>query len=153
MRRPIDVRNRQLHGRASWQSVTAAVFSGAIVALAQASDPVDSSPHDNPSLVARPSDIATGKFVQSPQGTVIGQVREVVPEQDSGRPAYVLIAADSGVTPIPYWAIGHLLRDAHIVVDRSMLESAPRVPASGAPENGGVTRWREQVDSYWNAYR
>lgn len=151
MRQPADFRSRELHARASWQSLTAAVCS-AIVTVAQASDPVDRSPNDNPSLVTTPSDIAAGKLVQSPQGTVIGQVHEVIPEPASGRPAYVLVATDSGVTAIPYWAIGHLLRDAHIVVDRSMLAEAPRIPGSAAPKNGDGS-WREQADRYWNAYR
>jgi hypothetical protein len=133
-------------------SLAAAIFAGATVTLAQASDPIDSSPRDNPSLVARPSDIASGKLVQSPQGTVIGAVHEVISEPASGRPAYVLISTDSGATAIPYWAIGHLIRDAHIVIDRSTLAEAPRIPGSGAPKDGD-TSWKARADSYWNAYR
>jgi hypothetical protein len=132
--------------------VITAFFVGALMPLAQAADPVDQSPPDNPSIVARATDVTAGKIVQSPQGTIIGRVHDVLPEPSNGQPAYIMIDTDSGVTPLPYWAIGHLLRDAHIVIDRSLLAEAPRIPGGGEPRYGD-TRWKEQADSYWSAFR
>ena len=155
MRRLTEFRDRRRHGRASWRSLTAAVCAGAFMSLAQASDPIDNSPSDNPSLVVRPSDIAAGKLVQSPEGFVIGTVHDVLHEPASGRPAYIVIATDSGFKPIPSYAIGHLLRDAHIVIDRSTLAAAPRIPGNEEPKDDedAATPWRQQADSYWSRYR
>jgi hypothetical protein len=123
--------------------------------LAQASDPIDNSPSDNPSLVARPSDIVAGKLVQSPEGKVIGTVHDVLREPGSGRPAYIVIATDSGFKAIPSYAIGHLLRDAHIVIDRSTLAGAPQIPGNEEPKDdeAAAAPWRQQADSYWSRYR
>jgi hypothetical protein len=129
--------------------LSVAVCAVALVAAAQASDPIDNSPRDNPSLVTRPSDVAAGKLVQSPEGTVIGTVHDVLPEPANGQPAYILVATDSGLTAIPYWVIGHLILDAHIVIDRSKLAEAPRMPRGAKPED---SHWREQADDYWSAY-
>jgi hypothetical protein len=152
MKRLAEFRDGGRLGRAWLWCATAALCAGTGVSLAQASDPIDNSPHDTPSLVARARDVAAGKLVQSPQGTVIGTVQDLLSEPSSEQPAYVLVATDSGITPIPYWAITHLLRDAHIVVDRSMLAAAPRIPGSGEPK-GRDAHWMEQADSYWRAYR
>jgi hypothetical protein len=135
--------------------MTAAVCAGAFVTLAQASDPIDNSPSDNPSLVARASDVTAGKLVQSPEGMVIGTVHAVLREPASGRPAYIVIATDSGLKPIPSYAIGHLLRDAHIVIGRSTLAGAPRIPGNEAPrdDEDAAAPWKQQADSYWRGYR
>ena len=155
MRRLIEFRDRTRHGRASWCALTAAVCAGAFITLAQASDPIDNSPSDSPSLVAGPSDIAAGKLVQSPEGMVIGTVHNVLREPASGRPAYIVIATDSGFKAIPSYAIGHLLRDAHIVIDRSMLAGAPQIPANveSNEDKDAATPWRQQAESYWSKYR
>ncbi len=155
MRRRTEFRNRRWHGHASWRLLTAAVCAGAFVTLAQASDPIDNSPGDNPSLVVRPSDIAAGKLVQSPEGMVIGTVHDVLRETASDGPAYIVIATDSGFKPIPSYAIGHLLRDAHIVIDRSTLAAAPQIPGNEEPKDGeeAASPWRQQADSYWSRYR
>jgi hypothetical protein len=155
MRRLTEFRDRRRHGRASWRSLTAAICAGGFITLAQASDPIDNSPSDNPLLVVRPSDIAAGKLVQSPEGFVIGTVHDVLREPASGRPAYIVIATDSGFKAIPSDAIGHLLRDAHIVIDRSTLAGAPQLPANEEPKDDedAATPWRQQADSYWSRYR
>jgi hypothetical protein len=116
-------------------------------------EPIDKSPPDNPSLVSKPSDVIAGKLVQSPEGAVIGTVQEVLREPDSGRTAYILVATDSGSKAIPSYAISHLLRDAHIVIDRTMLAHAPRMPDGAKPDNQDVANWRERADDYWSAYR
>jgi hypothetical protein len=156
MRRPPDFSDRRRHARASWRSMTAAVCAAAFVTLAQASDPVDNSPSDNnPSLVVRPSDIAFGKLVQSPEGMIIGTVHDVLREPVSSRPAYIVIATASGFKPIPSFAIDHLLRDAHIVIDRSTLARAPQIPGNEEPkaDEDAAAPWRQQADSYWSGYR
>jgi hypothetical protein len=155
MRRLSEFRDRRRHGRASWRSLTAAVCAGAFITLAHASDPIDNSPSDNPSLVVRPSDITAGKLVQSPEGMVIGTVHDVLREPASSRPAYIVIATDSGFKAIPAYAIDHLLRDAHIVIDRSTLAGAPQIPGNEDPKDDkdAAAPWRQQADSYWSGYR
>ena len=155
MRRLTEFRDRRRHGRAPWRSMTAAVCAGAFVTLAQASDPIDNSPRDNPSMVVRPSDIAAGKLVQSPEGMVIGTVHGVLREPASGRTAYIVIATDSGLKPIPSYAIDHLLRDAHLVIDRSTLAGAPGIPGDEEPKDheDDAAPWRQQADTYWSGYR
>ena len=102
----------------------------------------------DPTLVPTPNDIAPGKFLQSPQGSRIGTVSKVVP----GGSTYVLVASDSGVTPIPYAAVSHLLRDAHIVIDRSIFESAPRF-SEAQFNTGSDDSWKRAADEYWHVYR
>jgi hypothetical protein len=155
MRRLTEFRDRKWHGRASWRSLTAVVCAGAFITLAQASDPIDNSPSDSPSLVAGPSDITAGKLVQSPEGMVIGTIHDVLREPASTRLAYIVIATDSGFKAIPSYAIDHLLRDAHIVIDQSTLAGAPQIPGKREPtdDNDAAAHWRQQADSYWSRYR
>ena len=83
---------------------------------------------------------------------MIGTVHDVLREPGSGRPAYIVIATESGFKPIPSYAIGHLLRDAHIVIDGPMLARAPQI--SGNEDlKGDAAPWRQQADSYWSGYR
>jgi hypothetical protein len=148
-------RNRRRRRCAPWRSLTAAVCAGAFMSLAQASDPIDNSPGDSPSLVAGPSDITAGKLVQSPEGMVIGTVHDVWREPTNSRAAYVVIATDWGFKAIPSYAIDHLLRDAHIVIDRSTLAGAPQIPGNEEPvdDKDVAAPWRQQSDSYWSRYR
>ena len=105
-----------------------------------------------PTLVPTPNDIAPGKLLQSPEGSRIGTVRDVVPDLMNGGTTYVLVTSDSGVTPIPFAAMSHLLRDAHIVIDRSIFESAPRFSEAQIGTGSGDT-WKKAADQYWHIYR
>src|SRR3569832_1041946 len=98
---------------------------------------------NDPTLVPTPNDIAPGKLLQSPQGSTIGTVRNVIPD-------YVLVTSGSGVTPIPAAAMSRLLRDAHIVIDRSIFESAPRFSEA---QMGSQDTWKSAADQYWHVYR
>ncbi|MBS0421395.1 MAG: hypothetical protein JSR66_27050 [Proteobacteria bacterium] len=109
-------------------------------------------PGNDPTVVATPADITSGKVVQSPEGWRIGTVREVS-HPAKGNPAYVLIATESGTTAIPDWAIIHLLRDAHLVIDRSMLNSAPRVNDDQVRAGSNDGAWKQRADQYWGKYR
>jgi PRC-barrel domain len=110
------------------------------------------SPSDNPAVVPTAADIASGKLVQSPEGRGIGTVTDVVSDPAGGRLAYVLVATESGTAAIPFWAIIHLLRDAHLVIDRSTLASAPRLNNDRIRSNSDET-WKQRADQYWQAYR
>jgi hypothetical protein len=46
----------------------------------------------------------------------------------------------------------HMLRDAHLVINPSLLADAPRV-AEDQIHNLANTHWKEEADSYWEAYR
>jgi hypothetical protein len=106
--------------------------------------------HSDPTLVPTPNDIVPGKLLQSPQGSRIGTVRNVMADSMNGRTAYVWVSSDSGLTPIPYAAMSHLLRDAHIVIDRSIFEAAPRFSEA---QMGSEDTWKNAADEYWHVYR
>ena len=110
-------------------------------------------PGNDPTVIATPADISSGKVVQSPEGWRIGTVQDVVSHPANGHPAYVLIATNSGTTAIPDWAIMHLLRDAHLVIDRSMLDSAPRVNGEQVRAGSNAAAWEQRADQYWGKYR
>ena len=110
-------------------------------------------PGNDPTVVATPADITSGKVVQSPEGWRIGTVEDVVSHRPQGRAAYILIATNSGTTAIPDWAIMHLLRDAHLVIDRSMLDSAPRVDSDQVRAGSNDAAWEQRADQYWGKYR
>jgi hypothetical protein len=139
--------------RTAWLALTpVAVAIGIATVVAQTSVQTEIPP-DGPGLIQGPSDITAGKLVQSPHGQTIGTIRELVPTYSShGTPDYVLVATGSGTTAIPYGAMDHMLRDAHLVIDPSVLAAAPRVEEDQI-HNLANTRWREQADDYWRAYR
>jgi len=134
-----------------WLTLAVTAGTWTATALAQSSQQTI-NPGDSPALVTRPRDITTGKLIQSPQGVAIGKVSDLVPDRDGGEPAYVLVAMDRGTTAIPFWAVGHLLRDAHLVVDRTELESSPQVSDAVAHDTADAA-WKKEIDSYWQAYR
>jgi hypothetical protein len=133
--------------------VTSLWLSAAVSAAALAQTSVQTlDARSDPTLVPTPSDIAPGKLLQSPDGSRIGTVENVIPDAASGRTTYVLVTSDSGVTPIPYAAMSHLLRDAHIVIDKSIFESAPRFSEAQIGSGAGDT-WKRAADQYWHVYR
>ena len=99
---------------------------------------------------ARMGGISAGSIVQSPAGDPIGRVRDVVPDAKTGEPAYIVISTRSGSTAVPYPAIAPMLQNGHIVLDRSRLESAPRVSNSQLQDNSGA-QWKKQADRYWES--
>ena len=139
--------------RTAWLALAPiAAALGIATVVAQNSVQTDIPP-DSPALVQGPHDIVAGKLVQSPQGKTIGTVRELVPTFPShGMPDYVLVATQAGTTAIPYGAMDHMLRDAHLVIDQSVLAAAPHVEEDQI-HNLANTRWREEADKYWQAYR
>ena len=119
-------------------------------ALAQSSDPDMSGAAARPELgmEARMLGVAAGTLVQTPAGESIGKVQDIVPDAGSGRPAYVLIATRSGSTAVPYSVVSPLLHDGRIVLDRSRLESAPRISEKQLQEKD-ESAWKNQADHYW----
>jgi len=99
---------------------------------------------------ARMGGISAGSIVQSPAGEAIGRVKDIVPDANSGEPAYVVIATRSGSTAVPYAAIAPMFQDGHIVLDRSRLESAPRVSNSQLQDKSGA-QWQKEADRYWES--
>src|SRR5712671_3390431 len=51
---------------------------------------------------ARMGGISAGSIVQSPAGEPIGRVRDIVPDANTGEPAYIVISMRSGSTAVPY---------------------------------------------------
>jgi hypothetical protein len=99
---------------------------------------------------ARLGGISAGSIVQTPAGQPIGRVKDVVPDANTGDPAYIVISLRSGSTAVPYPAIAPMFQDGHIVLDRSKLESAPRVTDSQLQDKRGL-EWKRQADRYWES--
>ena len=94
--------------------------------------------------------ITAGSIVQTPAGEPIGRVRDIVPNANTGEPAYIVISTRSGSTAVPYPTIAPMFQSGHIVLDRSRLESAPRVTDSQLQDNAGA-QWKKQADRYWES--
>lgn len=99
---------------------------------------------------ARVGGISAGSIVQTPGGQPIGRVKDVVPDANTGEPAYIVISLRSGSTAVPYPAIAPMVQNGHIVLDRSKLESAPRVTDSQLQDRQGLA-WKQQADRYWES--
>lgn len=99
---------------------------------------------------ARMGGISAGSIVQSPAGEPIGRVKDIVPDANTGEPAYVVISVRSGSTAVPYATIAPMFQNGHIVLDRSRLESAPRVTDSELQDNSKA-QWQKQANRYWES--
>ena len=100
---------------------------------------------------ARMGGITAGSIVQNPAGEAIGRVRDIVPDANTGEPAYVVIATRSGSTAVPYPAIAPMFQSGHVVLDRSRLESAPRVSDSQLQDDKSDAKWKKEAESYWDS--
>ena len=93
--------------------------------------------------------LSAGSIVQSPAGQPIGRVKDIVPDANTGDPAYVVIATRSGSTPVPYAVVAPMYQSGHIVLDKSRLDSAPRVSDSELQDARTAAAWKKQADRYW----
>src|SRR3981081_2416470 len=99
---------------------------------------------------ARMGGISAGSIVQTPAGEPVGRVRDIVPDANTGEPAYIVISLRSGNTAVPYPTVAPMFQNGHIVLDRARLESAPRVSDSQLQDNSGA-EWKKQADRYWES--
>jgi hypothetical protein len=99
---------------------------------------------------ARMGGISAGSIVQTPAGEPVGRVRDIVPDANTGEPAYIVISLRSGSTAVPYPTVAPMFQNGHIVLDRARLESAPRVSDSQLRDNSGA-EWKKQADRYWES--
>jgi hypothetical protein len=95
--------------------------------------------------------ISAGSIVQNPAGEPIGRVKDIVPDANTGEPAYIVIATRSGSTAVPYPVIAPMYENGHIILDRSRLESAPRVSDSQLRDDKSGAEWKKQADRYWES--
>jgi PRC-barrel domain protein len=100
---------------------------------------------------ARLGGISAGSIVQNPAGEPIGRVKDIVPDANTGEPAYIVIATRSGSTAVPYPVIAPMYENGHIILDRSRLESAPRVSDSQLRDDNSGAEWKKQADRYWES--
>lgn len=111
-----------------------------------------STPHQKGAMrMAAAGSITSGMDVQSHQGRQLGTVTNVV-NDSSGKPAYVVIADQSGSnTAVPYMAARHMVRGNKLTVDPQRLQNAPKVPESQLQDNSN-TSWQGKADSYWGKH-
>jgi PRC-barrel domain len=100
---------------------------------------------------ARLGGISAGSIVQSPAGEPIGRVKDIVPDANTGEPAYIVISVRSGSTAVPFAVIAPMYQNGHVVLDRSRLESAPRVSDSQLREDQSGAQWKKEADRYWES--
>ena len=99
---------------------------------------------------ARTGGISAGSIVQTPAGQPLGRIKDIVPDTNTGGPAYVVISTRSGSTAVPYATIAPMFQSGHLVLDRSRLESAPRVRDSQLRDSSD-TSWKKEADRYWES--
>ena len=95
--------------------------------------------------------LSAGSIVQSPAGENIGRVKDIVPDAKSGDPAYVVIAMRDGMTAVPYATLAPMYQSGHVVLDRSRLNSAPRVSDAQLRNDQADADWKKQANRYWEA--
>jgi hypothetical protein len=100
---------------------------------------------------ARMGGISAGSIVQNPAGEPIGRVKDIVPDANTGDPAYIVISTRSGSTAVPYPVIAPMYQNGHLVLDRSRLESAPHVTDSQLREDKSGAQWKKEADRYWES--
>jgi sporulation protein YlmC with PRC-barrel domain len=94
-----------------------------------------------------------GMRVQTPDGTSLGRVRDVVVDgYGVGSFAIVAYGGVMGLgiryTAVPWVNVAGMLDRDRLLVDRSKLESAPLLlSANPGPGDNG---WRHRAESYWN---
>jgi len=115
-----------------------------------------SSPHQQNSLHMAEAGTARavqpGMTVQAPSGELLGTVVDLVPgPTGSTESGYVVIASSGGsATPVPYAAASSMIQNGKIVVERTRLESAPKVQQSQLEDRSSKT-WQSKADKYWGA--
>jgi hypothetical protein len=100
---------------------------------------------------ARLGGISAGSIVQSPAGENIGRVKDIVPDANTGEPAYIVIATRSGSAAVPYAIIAPMYQNGHVVLDRSRLESAPHVTENQLRDDKKDASWKKEADRYWES--
>ncbi|MBV8804055.1 MAG: hypothetical protein JO042_03390 [Sinobacteraceae bacterium] len=95
--------------------------------------------------------VSAGAIVQNPAGAEIGRVKDIVPDANTGGPAYIIIATRSGNTAVPNETIYPTYRNGHFVLDDSRLESAPRVSEKQLRDEKQDAPWKKEADQYWGS--
>lgn len=143
--------------KATLPSVLAATLCGLCGdALAQTAPPADTdmstAAQQRPKVghEARIGGLSAGSIVQSPAGEAIGRVKDIVPDANTGDPAYVVIATRLGSVAVPYSVIAPMFQGGHVVLDRSRLDTAPRVQDTQLQDKSNAT-WKKEADRYWQS--
>jgi len=116
-----------------------------------------SSPHQQNSMhmaeAGTARSVQPGMTVQAPSGESLGTVVDLVPgPTGSTESGYVVIATSGGsATPVPYAAASSMIQNGKIVVERTRLESAPKVQPSQLEDRSSKT-WQSKADRYWGAH-
>ncbi|MGH8286414.1 MAG: PRC-barrel domain-containing protein [Steroidobacteraceae bacterium] len=100
------------------------------------------------SMAGSTAPVAIGLKVETATGESLGTVIDIVADATTGAPLFVVISSEGETTAVPYAAANSMVQQDALVMDRSRLESAPRVdqgewrdPASGD--------WTSEANGYW----
>jgi sporulation protein YlmC with PRC-barrel domain len=93
-----------------------------------------------------------GMNVETPAGTRLGKVRDVVVDA-YGRQTHAIISyggmmgLGNKYTAVPWAAVAEMLQRDRLLIDQAQLENAPLL--SGAKPDSANSSWRREADSYW----
>lgn len=88
-----------------------------------------------------------GVAVVTPGGTPLGKVVDVVFDSVA-KPAFVVIASESGSAALPYSVANSMKNDGKVVIDQARLKSAPKVKEGEWRAESG-SRWQQDATRYW----
>src|ERR1700743_3869304 len=92
-----------------------------------------------------PQQIASGMDVKSKSGATLGKVADVI-KASSGKPAYIVIADQSGNdSAVPYSIARHMVHGNSVVIDDAQLRGAPKVPGDQL-RSPTQTGWKSAAD-------
>ena len=100
---------------------------------------------------AKAGRVSAGVIVQNPAGEEIGRVKDIVPDANTGGPAYIILATRSGNTAVPNETISPTYQHGHFVLDSARLESAPRVSEKQLRDDKQDAPWKKEADQYWES--
>jgi sporulation protein YlmC with PRC-barrel domain len=96
-----------------------------------------------------------GKNIESSEGRTIGQVKDVVIDDQAKITHFIVSHGNLGstrLTAVPYDVVKQSMKGDRIVLDRTRLQNAPSFEESNFP-NIASSDWSRSVDRYWQRSR
>ena len=100
------------------------------------------------SLAGSTAPVAIGLKVETATGESLGTVVDIVADATTGAPLFVVISSEDATTAVPYAAANSMVQQDALVMDRSRLESAPRV-GQGEWRDPASGDWTTEANGYW----
>ncbi|MGQ0835722.1 MAG: PRC-barrel domain-containing protein [Gammaproteobacteria bacterium] len=86
--------------------------------------------------------------METATGESLGTVVDIVADATTGAPLFVVISSEGEGTAVPYAAASSMVQRDALVMDRSRLESAPRI-GQGEWRDPASGDWITEANDYW----